>query len=157
MSGQRLTIFDEVYATSLEPDVRPARLSGPIVSLQFSSDGEPTWIVSGRWRIDVNYDSTGMLPLNISNVNVSLVMVSADGEITERFKLSEFKPGALTYDKPTDTLTQNGTLRITRGSQPISDVDANLKLINRQVMIIGLDPSRTKDYFGSSPIYGVER
>jgi len=44
-----------------------------------------------------------------------------------------------------------------RGSQPIDEVGVNLKLINREVMIISLDPSRTSDYFGSSPIYGVER
>jgi hypothetical protein len=30
-------------------------------------------------------------------------------------------------------------------------------LINREVIIISLDPTRTTDYFGSSPIYGVER
>jgi hypothetical protein len=107
--------------------------------------------------MDINYDPAGTLPLNISNVNVSLVMVSADGEITQRFKLSELKPATLSYDKATDTLSQNGTLKVTRGSQPIDDVGANLKLINRQVFIIILDPSKTKDYFGSSPIYGVER
>jgi len=107
--------------------------------------------------VDVNYDPKGTLPLNISNVNVSLVMVSSDGEITQRFKLSELKPAALSYDNTTDTLTQNGTLKVTKGSQPIDDVGANLKLINREVFIISLDPSKTKDYFGSSPIYGIER
>jgi hypothetical protein len=157
LSSQKLSTFYEIHATPIDSDIRPTRLSGPIVSLQFSSDGDPTWIVSGRWRVDVNYDPKGTLPLNISNVNVSLVMVSSDGEITQRFKLSELKPAALSYDNTTDTLTQNGTLKVTRGSQPIDDVGANLKLINREVFIISLDPSKTKDYFGSSPIYGIER
>jgi hypothetical protein len=44
-----------------------------------------------------------------------------------------------------------------RGSQSIGKVDVNLKLINRKVIIISLDPSRTTNYFGSSPIYGLER
>jgi hypothetical protein len=107
--------------------------------------------------MDVNYDTTDTLPLSISNVNVSLVMVSTDGEVTERFKLFELQSGALSYDNTTDTLTQNGTIKMIRGSQPIDEVGVNLKLINREVMIISLDPSRTTDYFGSSPIYGVER
>ncbi len=107
--------------------------------------------------MDVSYDTTDTLPLSISNVNVSLVMVSTDGEVTERFKLSELQPGALSYDNTTHTLTQNGTIKMIRGSQPIDEVGVNLKLINREVMIISLDPSRTSDYFGSSPIYGVER
>lgn len=157
LSSQKLPTFYELYATPIDSDMRPTRLSGPIVSLQFSSEGDPTWIVSGRWRVDVNYGATGTLPLNISNVNVSLVMVSTDGEITQRFKLSELKPSALSYDKATDTFTQNGTLKLTRGSQPISDVGANLKLINRQVFVISLDPAKTKDYFGGSSIYGLER
>jgi hypothetical protein len=157
ISSPNLTIFNEIYSTPIESGMQPTRLSGPIVSLQFASDGTPTWIVSGRWRIDVNYDTTDTLPLSISNVNVSLVLVSTDGEVTERFKLSELQPAALSYDNKTHTLTQNGTIKMIRGSQPIDEVGVNLKLINREVMIISLDPSRTIDYFGSSPIYGVER
>jgi hypothetical protein len=121
------------------------------------SDGTPTWIVSGRWRMDVNYDTTDTIPLSVSNVNVSLVMVSTDGKATERFKLSELQPGVLSYDNTTDTLTQNGTIKMIRGSQPVDEASVNLKLINREVIIISLDPTRTTDYFGSSPIYGVER
>jgi hypothetical protein len=157
ISSQNLTIFDEIYSTPNESGMQPTRLSGPIVSLQFSSDGTPTWIVSGRWRINVNYDATDTLPLSLSDVNVSLVMVSTDGEITERFKLSELQAAALSYDNATDTLVQNGTLKMIRGSQSIEKVDVNLKLINRKVIIISLDPSRTTNYFGSSPIYGLER
>ena len=157
ISGPNLTIFDEIYSTPIESDIQPTRLSGPIVSLQFASDGTPTWIVSGRWRMDVNYDTADTLPLSISNVNVSLVMVSTNGEVTERFKLSELQPGELSYDNTTHTLTQNGTIKMIRGSQPIDEVGVNLKLINREVMIISLDPSKTTESFGSSPIYGVER
>jgi hypothetical protein len=63
----------------------------------------------------------------------------------------------LSYDNTTDTLTQNGTIKMIRGSQPVDEASVNLKLINREVIIISLDPTRTTDYFGSSPIYGVER
>ena len=157
VSTPHLTIFDEIYSTPIVPGPQPTRLSGPIVSLQFASDGTPTWIVSGRWRMDVNYDTTDTIPLSVSNVNVSLVMVSTDGKATERFKLSELQPSVLSYDNTTDTLTQNGTIKMIRGSQPVDEASVNLKLINREVIIISLDPTRTTDYFGSSPIYGVER
>ena len=155
--SQNLTIFDEIYSTPVESGIQPTRLNGPIVSLQYSNDVVPAWIVSGRWRMDVNYDANSTLPLSVSNVNVSLVMVSSNGEITERFRLSELQAATLSFDNATNTLTQNGTLKIISGSQSIDKVDVNLKLINKKVIIISLDPSRTANYFGSSPIYGLER
>lgn len=156
-SSQNFTIFKQVYSSPIESGSQPTRLSGPIVSLQFSSDGTPSWIVSGRWRMDVNYDTTGAIPLSIKYLNVSLVMVSTDGSITERFKLSDLKPTGLSYDKGTNTLILNGTLKMIRGSQSIDNVGVTLKLINREVIIISLDPSKTKGYFGDTPVYGVER
>lgn len=49
----------DVEAIPSEPDV--TRLNGRIVSLQFSDDGSASWIVSGRWRVDINYDINGVI------------------------------------------------------------------------------------------------
>jgi hypothetical protein len=146
-----------VTNSTVETVTPQVRESGPIVSLQFSSDGSPLWIVSGRWRIDVNYDTTGVIPLSIRNLNVSLVIVSIDGSTTHRYKLSELKQNSLSYDNVTNTSNLNGTLKLALEGKSIDNVDTSLKFINRKIVIISLDTSKTKSYLGETPIYGVER
>ena len=118
-------LFTEyAYSTTNSPveTVTPqSRQSGPIVSLQFSSDGSPMWIVSGRWKIDVNYDTTGEMPLSIKNLNVSLVMVSVDGSTTHRYKLSDLKQNSLSYDNATNTSKLSGTLKLTLEGKSIDN------------------------------------
>ena len=146
--------FTNSTVETVTPQVRE---SGPIVSLQFSSDGSPLWIVSGRWKIDVNYDATGVIPLSIRNLNVSLVIVSIDGSTTHRYKLLELKENSLSYDNVTNTSNLNGTLKLALEGKSIDNVDTFLKFINRKIFIISLDTSKTKSYLGETPIYGVER
>ena len=157
-SDQLFTEYAYSVTNSTVKTVTPqVRESGPIVSLQFSSDGSPLWIVSGRWRIDVNYDTTGVIPLSIRNLNVSLVIVSIDGSTTHRYKLSELKQNSLSYDNVTNTSNLNGTLKLALEGKSIDNVDTSLKFINRKILIISLDTSKTKSYLGETPIYGVER
>ncbi len=157
-SDQLFTEYAYSATNSTVETVTPqVRQSGPIVSLQFSSDGSPLWIVSGRWKIDVNYDTTGVIPLSIRNLNVSLVIVSIDGSTTHRYKLSELKQNSLSYDNVTNTSNLNGTLKLALEGKSIDNVDTSLKFINRKILIISLDTSKTKSYLGETPIYGVER
>ena len=154
---QFLTEYAYSLTNSVETVTPQVRQSGPIVSLQFSSDGSPLWIVSGRWKIDVNYDPTGVIPLSIRNLNVSLVIVSTDGSTTHRYKLLELKQNSLSYDNVTNTSNLNGTLKLALEGKSIDNVDTSLKFINRKILIISLDTSKTKSYLGETPIYGVER
>jgi hypothetical protein len=157
-SDQLFTEYAYSVTNSTVETVTPqVRESGPIVSLQFSSDGSPLWIVSGRWKIDVNYDLTGVIPQSITNLNVSLVMVSIDGSTTHRYKLSDLKQNSLSYDNVTNTSNLNGTLKLALEGKSIDNVDTSLKFINRKIVIISLDTSKTKSYLGETPIYGVER
>ena len=146
-----------VTNSTVETATPQVRESGPIVSLQFSSDGSPLWIVSGRWKIDVNYDLTGVIPQSITNLNLSLVMVSIDGSTTHRYKLLELKQNSLSYDNVTNTSDLNGTLKLALEGNSIDNVDTSLKFINRKIVIISLDTSKTKSYLGETPIYGVKR
>ena len=154
---QFFTEYAYSVTNSVETVTPQVRQSGPIVSLQFSSDGSPLWIVSGRWKIDVNYDPTGVIPLSIRNLNVSLVIVSIDGSTTHRYKLLELKQNSLSYDNVTNTSNLNGTLKLALEGKSIGNVDTSLKFINRKILIISLDTSKTKSYLGETPIYGVER
>jgi hypothetical protein len=154
---QFFTEYAYSVTNSVETVTSQVRQSGPIVSLQFSSDGSPLWIVSGRWKIDVNYDPTGVIPLSIRNLNVSLVIVSIDGSTTHRYKLLELKQNSLSYDNATNTSNLNGTLKLALEGKSIDNVDTSLKFINRKILVIGLDTSKTKSYLGETQIYGVER
>jgi hypothetical protein len=154
---QFFTEYAYSVTNSVETVTPQVRQSGPIVSLQFSSDGSPLWIVSGRWKIDVNYDPTGVIPLSIRNLNVSLVIVSIDGSTTHRYKLLELKQNSLSYDNVTNTSNLNGTLKLALEGKSIDNVDTSLKFINRKILVISLDTSKTKSYLGETQIYGVER
>ena len=151
LSSQNL----DIKATPNDPDV--TRLNGRIISLQFADNGSASWIVSGKWRVDINYDINGVIPKSILNLNVSLNMISNDGLVTKRYELSNFKVGNISYDKQTHLCTMNGTLKMSTGSQSADIMSGSLKLFERKIITISLDPSKTKTYFGVTPIYGIVR
>ena len=117
-----------IVSSPVETVTPQSRQSGPIISLQFSSDGSPLWIVSGRWKIDVNYDPTGVIPLSIRNLNVSLVIVSIDGSTTHRYKLSDLKQNRFSYDNVTNTSNLNGTLKLALEGKSIDNLETSLKI-----------------------------
>ena len=146
-----------IVSSPVETVTPQSRQSGPIISLQFSSDGSPLWIVSGRWKIDVNYDPTGVIPLSIRNLNVSLVIVSIDGSTTHRYKLSDLTQNKFSYDNVTNTSNLNGTLKLALEGKSIDNLETSLKIINNRILIISLDTAKAKSYLGETPIYGVKR
>jgi|SRR5688572_14730383 len=144
------------FAYSSTNSTQPIRLTGPINSLQFSSDGNVSWIVSGRWRMDANFDNAGIVPVTVRGFNATLVAVSADGSKPERFYLSDFKQDSISYDNQTKTSTINGKLTMDFKA-PVENMGAVLKLINKNILAISLDQSKIKEQFGETPIYGIER
>jgi len=133
------------------------RLNGPINSLLYSSDGNVSWIVSGRWRMDAAFDNLGNIPTTVKNFNVSLVVVPPDGSDTQRYQLSDFKQDLVSYDNKTKTSSIKGKLTMTTDDQSIKDIEALLKLINKNILTITLDSSKTRELLGETPIYGIER
>jgi hypothetical protein len=131
-------------------------LSGPINSIQYSTDGNPSWIVSGRWRIEVNFDKAGIVPMAIKGLNATLVVIPIDGSDTQRYGLSDFKQDSQSYDNKTNTSTIKGKLTMT-SKTPLENIAVVLKLINKNILTITLDPSKTRDQLGETPIYGIER
>ena len=154
--GQQVIATPIAYSTS--DSTQPLRLNGPINSIQFSSDGDVLWIVSGRWRMEGNFDNAGIAPMVIKGLNVSLVVVPADGSITHRYQLSDFKQDSISYDNNTITSSTKGKLTMTTSKdQRVENIEVELKLINKNILTITLDPSKTREQLGESPIYGVER
>ena len=69
------------------------------ISLQFFDNGSASWIVSGRWMVEINHDINGVVPQSIKNLNVSLSMISADGLVAKKYGLSDFQESTSSYDK----------------------------------------------------------
>lgn len=153
--GQQVIVSPFAYSTS--NSTQPLRLNGPINSIQFSSDGDALWIVSGRWRMEGNFDNAGIAPMVIKGLNVSLVVVPADGSITQRYQLSDFKQDSISYDNNTITSSTKGKLTMTSKDQRVENIEVELKLINKNILTITLDPAKTRDQLGETPIYGIER
>jgi hypothetical protein len=136
---------------------KSSRFSGPVTSLQFSTDGNASWIVSGRWKMDLYFDNAAIVPLSVRNFNMTLVMVSADGSISQRYKLSDLKQSIISYENKTKTSTIRGTVTIAPEGEPTDNVGGVLKIINKKVLTVSLDPLKMKDRFGGTPIYGLKR
>jgi len=153
--GQQFITIPFAYSSS--NSTQPLRLSGPVNSIQFSSEGDVLWLISGRWRMDLNFDNTGNVPREIKNFTATLVVVSADGSITERYELSDFTQDSLTYDNKTKTSSIKGKLTMPSKTQPVENIAVDLKLINKNILTITLDPAKTRDKLGETPIYGIER
>jgi Tol biopolymer transport system component len=145
------------FAYSTSNSTQTSRLNGPISSIQFSSDGDVLWIVSGRWRMEGNFDNAGIAPMVVKGLNVSLVVVPADGSRTDRYQLSDFKQDSISYDNNTVTSSAKGKLTMTIKDQRVENIDAELKLTNKNILAITLDPAKTRDQLGETPIYGIER
>jgi hypothetical protein len=144
------------FAYSSSNYTQPLRLNGPINSIQYSTDGNPSWIVSGRWRIEVNFDKAGIVPMAIKGLNTTLIVTPIDGSDTQRYELSDFKQDSQSYDNKTNTSTIKGKLTMTSKTQ-LENIAVVLKLINKNILTITLDPSKTRDQLGVTPIYGIER
>ena len=155
MSQQFITNPSAYSAAS--NNTQSLRLNGPINSLQYSSDGNVLWIVSGRWRMDAAFDNASITPMTVKNFNVSLVVVPPDGSNNERYQLSDFKQDSISYDNKTKTSSIKGKLTMNTDDQSIKDIGALLKLINKNILTITLDSSKTRKQLGETPIYGIER
>jgi hypothetical protein len=151
-----LSSFDTFQKASSTPSDDSTRVNGRIISLQFSTDGSATWLVSGRWRLDIDYDINGVIPESLKNFNVSLTMISVDGLITDRYVLSNFTTNKISYDKEKHISSFEGNLDIVTPDKKIIPINGSFTLFEREIIIITLDPSQTASYFGTTPIYGVD-
>jgi len=152
---QQFTNMPFIYSAS--NSTQAGKLNGPINSIQYSSDGNASWIVSGRWRMELNFDNSRIVPTAIKGFNSTLVVIPMDGSDTKRYELSDFKQDSQSYDNKTNTSTIKG--KLTMESNPLENqsIPVEIKLINKNILTIALDPSKTRDQLGETPIYGLER
>jgi hypothetical protein len=142
--------------------------SGTIASLQNDKDGKPAWIVSGLWRGSLtNMSSAEMMsPSNANNTTTSKMnlptatfnsvfnMVMLNGSALHKHQISNVTlTGMSMPDKK--TVVYNGTATITMKEGPVNDVPMSIRTLNDNVISIWVDPAKTMNHFGNTPIYGT--
>jgi hypothetical protein len=153
-----LVLIDTIQkVSSTSTDDLATEVNGRIVSLQFANDGSATWVVSGMWTLEIDYEINGIIPKSLKNFTVSLTTISADGLNTKRYVLSEFNTNKISYDNQSHISTFEGELNMVTPDKKLHIVNGSFTLFEREVIVITLDPSITSNYFGVTPIYGVER
>jgi hypothetical protein len=142
--------------------------SGTIASLQNDKDGKPAWVVSGLWRGSLTNmtSSTAMMSSSSANNTTSKTnlptatfnsvfnMVMLNGSALHKHQISNVTlTGMSMPDKK--TVVYNGTATITMKEGPVNDVPLSIKTLNDNVIGIWVDPAKTMNHFGNTPIYGT--
>ncbi len=141
---------------------------GTIASVQNDKDGKPAWIVSGLWRGSLtNMSSAGMMSSSSANntttsqknlptatFNTVFEMVMLNGSALHKHQISNFVLTGMSMPNE-KTIVSNGTATITMKGGPVNDVPISIRTFDDNVISIWVDPAKTMNHFGNTPIYGT--
>ena len=142
--------------------------SGTIASLQNDGSGKPGWILSGQWQMMVfkpRLEESQSKPATVL-FNTIFNMVHPDGTalhthtISSIFNLTGISNSANNNNHLTST-TINGTARLVTigllnmASMSNLEVPVSVKIVDRSAFSLWIDPSKTGNHFGNTPIYGI--
>jgi hypothetical protein len=138
--------------------------TGTIASLQNDKDGKPTWLLSGSWRGSLTNITSAMSSnanntaskknLPIATFNAVFSMVMLNGSALHRHQISNFSLTDMSIPN-NGIIVYNGTASITMKEGPVNDVPLSIKTLNDNVISIWIDPAKTMNHFGNTPIYGT--
>ena len=119
---------------------------GTIASIQNGKDGKPAWETSGIW------DFKG-LNSNSPMFNATFIMVMLNGSAAHKHTITDFK---MTGNPTTNNnaTTYNGTATVSLKAGPATGVPISIKLMGDSAVSVWIDPSKTENHFGNTPIYG---
>jgi hypothetical protein len=135
---------------------------GTISSIQNDEQGQPAWIVSGDWMMEMasqndtaTSDTTGRIS-NIAGFDAMLHMVMLNGSAMHTHEISNFtQTGDATFDSSTNSTTITGTATITMREGPVPNVQTTIEIAQDKVIAISPDPAALENHFGDTPIYGI--
>jgi hypothetical protein len=140
---------------------------GTIASVQNDEDGKPAWIVSGLWRGSVA-NLTSAATMNASSANnattknlptatldIAFDMMMLNGSALHRHQISNFALNSISSMPNEKTVVYNGTATITMKEGPVNDVPISIRTLNNNAISIWIDPAKTMNHFGNTPIYGT--
>jgi hypothetical protein len=141
---------------------------GTIASVQNDKDGKPAWIVSGLWRgsltnmssavmmssSSANNTTTSQKNLPTATFNTVFEMVMLNGSALHKHQISNFTLTGMSMPNE-KTNVSNGTATITMKEGPVNDVPISIRTFDDNVISIWVDPAKTMNHFGNTPIYGT--
>lgn len=131
------------------------RALGTISSIQNNASGKPTWILTGPWQLIIPQPGK-MSPTNPPKAaifNATFRMIKIDGTEPHRHTISDFK---LTHSTISNTHSVfNGTATVTLKDGPHKDVPISIRIMHQGAMSLWIDPTKTNNHFGNTPIYGT--
>jgi hypothetical protein len=146
----------------------PNKRWGLISSIQNDEDGEPAWIVSGHWTMELaSQNDTAVAGNattnttsaeefgNITGFHAMVFMVMLDGTAMHTHEMSNFTQQETEFDNLTNETTLTGTSTITMREGPVNDVLTEMTLSNGTVQIQFPDPEIIDTHFGNTPVYGI--
>lgn len=133
---------------------------GAIASLQGAEDGNLTWILSGYWRTNIPTQLLGTPVGNVSSVGLpsfdaSFDMVLTNGSARHQHHITNFTMASASLTNNNMTWVINGTSAVTMKDGPVENVLTNITITNNNVLSIRLDPIKTNNHFGDTPIFGT--
>ena len=143
-----VAMMSTVWTASIAGAQQPSSKSGTIASLQNGKDGKPAWIVSGAWDFkNINSSSP--------TFNATFNMVMLNGSAPHKHTITDFKMTGSPTKKNIATM-YNGTATVSLKKGPVTSVPISIKLMGPQAMSLWIDPTKTENHFGNTPIYGTQ-
>jgi len=141
---------------------------GTIASVQNDKDGKPAWIASGLWRGSLTNltsgaammsssgasNTTSKMNLPAATFNAVFNMVMLNGTAFHKHQISNFTLTAMSIPNEKASIS-NGTATITMKEGPVNDVPISIRTFDDNVISIWVDPAKTMNHFGNTPIYGT--
>ena len=137
-----------LLAYAQTPDKSKSNELGTIASIQNDKIGKPAWVVSGVWESN-NINS------NSPTFNATFNMFMLNGSAAHKHTITDFKISG----NPTttgNTTTYNGTATVSLKKGPVTGVPISIRLMGDSAASIWVDPSKTENHFGNTPIYGAQ-
>ena len=138
--------------------------AGTIASLQNDKNGKPAWIVSGLWKAS-STNMTSDMSNTMSNASIKknlptaafdamFDMVRLNGSAMHKHQIYNFTLTDISMPNE-KTVVYNGTATITMKDGPVKEVPLSIRTMANNVISIQVDPTKTNNHFGNTPIYGT--
>lgn len=125
-----------------------------IASIQSQKGDSPAWMLSGHWKTNmINKTMDDFNQSNLASFDAMFSMIMLNGSAKHQHQISNF---SLTNVKiENDMMTYKCQATVTMKDGPITEIPAEIKIHNNNVISIWFNPTQVKTHLGVSPIYGA--
>ena len=126
---------------------------GRTVGIVENENGEPLWIIGGTFKSNLITSNQTQPGSNSTVYNANLEMIKPDGTAKHTHTLTNF---VLTDIANQNNVTVfNGTGTISMPDTSFTNVPISIKVMNKNLATIYIDPTKVDNHFGTKPIYGL--